>query len=84
MIIIIIKKLLLWKKKFFPDIKKTFFVEAYKMVNLATHKLKLIVEKRGIKSYKNMSREKLLSTLNKLESIFKNISQNGLERIAKM
>ena len=28
--------------------------------------------------------EKLLSTLDKLESIFKNISQNGLERIAKM
>ena len=54
------------------------------MVNLATHKLRLIVEKRGIKSYKNMLREKLLSTLNKLESIFKNISQNGLERIAKM
>ena len=31
-----------------------------------------------------MSREKLLSTLDELESIFKNISQNGLERIAKM
>ena len=31
-----------------------------------------------------MSREKLLSTLNELESIFKNISQNGFKRIAKM
>ena len=31
-----------------------------------------------------MSREKLLSTLDESERIFKNLSQNGLERIAKM
>ena len=31
-----------------------------------------------------MSREKLLSTLDESERNFKNISQNGLERIAKM
>ena len=31
-----------------------------------------------------MSREKLLSTLDELESTFKDISQNGLEPIAKM
>ena len=31
-----------------------------------------------------MSREKLLSTLDELEHIFENLSQNGLERIAKM
>ena len=31
-----------------------------------------------------MSRKKLLSTLNKSEHNFKNMSQNGLERIAKM
>ena len=31
-----------------------------------------------------MSREKLLSTLDESEHIFKNLSQNGLERIAKM
>ena len=31
-----------------------------------------------------MSREKLLSTLNELESIFKNISQNEFEQIAEM
>ena len=54
------------------------------MVNLSTHELRLITEKRGIKNYKKMSREKLLSTFDELESIFKNISQNGLERIAKM
>ena len=54
------------------------------MVNLTTHKLRLITGKRGIKNYQNMSREKLLSTLNQSERIFKNLSQNRLERIAKM
>ena len=54
------------------------------MVNFTTHELTLIAGKRGIKNYRNMSREKLLSILDELESIFKNISQNGLERIAKM
>ena len=54
------------------------------MVTLTTHKLRLIAKKRGIKNYKNMSREKLLSTLDESEHNFKNISQNGLERIAKM
>ena len=54
------------------------------MVNLTTHELRLIAGKRGIKNYQSMSREKLLSTLDKSERIFKNLSQNGLERIAKM
>ena len=54
------------------------------MVNLTTHKLRLIARKRGIKNYKKMLRENLSSTLDELESIFKNISQNRLERIAKM
>ena len=49
------------------------------MVNLATHKLRLILGKRGIRNYKNMSREKLLSTVDELEHIFENISQNGLK-----
>ena len=54
------------------------------MVNITTHELSLITGKRGIKNYKNMSREKLLSTLDESERNFKNISQNGLEQIAKM
>ena len=49
------------------------------MVNLTTDKLRLIAEKRGIKNYQYMSRKKLLSTLDKSERNFKNISQNGLE-----
>ena len=54
------------------------------MVNFTTDKLRIIPEKRGIKNYQNMSRKNLLSTLDKLEWNFKNISLNGLDRIAKM
>ena len=54
------------------------------MVNLTTNELRLIAKKRGIKNYQNMSREKLLSTLDESERIFENLSQNRLERIAKM
>ena len=53
-------------------------------VNLTTHELRLITGKRGIKNYKNLSREKLLSTLDELESILKILSQNENKRIAKM
>ena len=48
------------------------------MVSLTTHNLKLIAGKRGIKNYQNMSREKLLGTLDESERIFENLSQNGL------
>ena len=54
------------------------------MVNLTTHELRLIAGKRGIKNYQNMSREKLLSTLDESEHILKDLSQNGLKQIAKM
>ena len=54
------------------------------MVNLTTHELRLIAEKRDIKNYKNISREKLLSTLDKSEHNFKNVLKNGLKRIAKI
>ena len=54
------------------------------MVNLTTHELRLITGKRGIKNYQNMSKEKLLRTLDESKRIFENLSQNGLERIAKM
>ena len=41
-------------------------------------------EEENIKNYRNMSREKLLSTLEESEHNFKNISQNGLEKIAEI
>ena len=53
------------------------------MVNLTTHELRLIAGIRGIKNYKNMSREKLLNTLDESERSFKNISQNALEQFQK-
>ena len=49
-----------------------------------TDELRLIVEKRSIKNYQNMSRKKLLKSIDKSKLSFKNISQNGLKRIAKM
>ena len=54
------------------------------MVNHRTHELRVIAGKRGIKNCKNMPGEKLLSTLDELEHNFENVSQNGLERIAKI
>ena len=54
------------------------------MVNLTLYDLKLIAGKRSIKNYKNRSRERLLRTLDESERNFKDLSQNGLKRIAKM
>ena len=54
---------------FFRHIRKTFFwLKHMIVVNLTTHELRLIAGKRGIKNYQNMSREKLLSTLD--ESVY--------------
>ena len=54
------------------------------MVNFTTDELRLIAEKRGIKNYQNMSRKRLLSTLDKSEHNFKNISLKELNQMAKM
>ena len=54
------------------------------MENLTKYELKLIAGNKGIKNYQNMSKEKLLSAINESMRIFKNLSQNGLERIARM
>ena len=45
------------------------------MVNLTKYELKFIAKNRGIKSYQNMSREELLSTLNKSAHITENLSK---------
>ena len=39
------------------------------MLNLSLNKLKLIAKSRGIKGYKSMSKERLLSFLNESESV---------------
>ena len=54
------------------------------MINLTKYKLKLIAGNRGIRNYQNMSRKKLLRSLNKSERNFKNTLLKGLDRIAKM
>ena len=54
------------------------------MVNLTEHELRLVAKKRSIKNYKNMSSEKLLSTLDELECNIKTLSEKGLEPNAKM
>ena len=54
------------------------------MVKLTKYELKQIAKNRGIKNYQSMSREKLLSTLDKLERITKNLSKNRLNKIVKM
>ena len=54
------------------------------MVKLTKYELRLIARNRGIKNYQNMSREKLLSTLDKSERITENLSKNGLEQIVRM
>ena len=54
------------------------------MVNLTTHKPRLITEKRNIKDYKKMSREELLRTFDEAERFLKDLSQNAPERIAEI
>ena len=71
-----------------------FWPKHIKMVNLTTHELKLIAGKRGIRNYKNMSKERLLRTLDQSVILkiaknlkiakMQNLSQNKLEQIAKM
>ena len=65
-------------------IEKNFFVKNIEVVNLTTYKLRLIAGKRGIKNYKNLSREKLLNTLDESERNFNTLSEKRLERVEKM
>ena len=48
---------------------KKFFVHSIKILNLSLKELKLIAEIRGIKGYKSMSEDRLLSALNASESV---------------
>ena len=54
------------------------------MVKLNIYELRLIAKNRGINNYLNISAEKLLSTLDKLEHIAENLSKNKLNKIVKM
>ena len=54
------------------------------MVNLSEYELRLIAKNRSTENYKNMTREKLLSTLDEIERNLNTISERGLNQIAKM
>ena len=51
------------------------------MVHPIKYELKFIAKNRGIKNYQNMSREELLSTLDKLEHITENLLKMGLSEL---
>ena len=53
------------------------------MVNVSEYALRLIARNRGIKNYKNMTREKLLSTLDEKERNLNTVSERGLNKIRK-
>ena len=53
------------------------------MVNLTEHELRLVAKNKGIKNYKNMSREKLFSTLDETKRNL-NTSEKGSKRIKKV
>ena len=53
------------------------------MVNVSEYALRLIARNRGIKNYKNMTREKLLSTLDEIERNLNTVSERGLYKIRK-
>ena len=53
------------------------------MVNVSEYALRLIARNRGIKNYKNMTREKLLSTLDEIERNLNTIAERGLNKIRK-
>ena len=54
------------------------------MVKLPTYELGLIAKNRGINGYLNMSREGLLSNLDKLDRINENLSKYGHNKIIEM
>ena len=53
------------------------------MANLITYERRLIAGKMAIKNYKNMSRERLLSTLDESERNFKKYHKMDLSQLQK-
>ena len=51
---------------------------------MTENKLKIIAKNKGVKNYKNMSKEELTSALDKLKSINENLSRNELKKIVKI
>ena len=64
--------------------KKKNCIKYIIMVKITENKLRVIAKNKGIKDHLNMSRENLLSTLDKLDCITKNLSKDRLNKITKM
>ena len=63
--------------------KKTiFFVHSMKMLNLSLNELRQIAKMRSMKGYKSMSEERLLSSINKSESV-KNFNGARIENFKR-
>ena len=54
------------------------------MVKLTKYELRVTAKNRDINNYRNMFREKFLSTLDKLERITEKLPKYGLNKIKKM
>ena len=54
------------------------------MVKPTEYKQREVVKDNGTKDYKNMSKERLLSTYDTIKRITENLSRSGLDKIAKM
>ena len=54
------------------------------MEKMTENKLRIIAKNKGIKNYESMSKEKLLSAIDKLKSITENLLENGLAKITEM
>ena len=65
--------------------KKYFFSSDHIiMVKTTEYKQRETVKNSSIKDYKNMPKERLLSTYDTINRITKNLSGNGLNKITKM
>ena len=54
------------------------------MIKLTTYELRLIARNRGINNHLNISREELLSAIDKYDCITENLSENGHNKIIEM
>ena len=60
--------------------RKNFFVHSVKILNLLIKELRVIAKMRGIKGYKSLSEDELLTTLNLSKT---NFSEARIQKIRK-
>ena len=59
---------------------KPFFFHSIKMENLALEELRAIVEMRNIGGYERMSKERLITSINELKPVKKNLMMQEQKR----